>query len=323
MGKTNFYRYNFKNGNRNGEIKGMYEAVVTGSGPAGLSAALYLKRAGKNVIVIEKEYEGTGQITQSICVDNYLGVPSVSGETLGARFRQQVLDAGVLFLEDEVERIFYRDRWLLCLSSGKTIETETILYAAGAVPKTLGVQGETEFLGKGISYCAYCDGSLYAGKEAAVIGGGDTALDDALYLSELCRKVYLIHRRAEFRGNGAVLEILKKRQNVEIITEASVRRAEGHKKLEAIVLDNGRKLYVSGLFVAVGSIPASDMIKAYVQRDTNGYVIAGEDGITEAPGLFVAGDVRTKKLRQVITAASDGANAAASAINYLKCGRKG
>lgn len=301
----------------------MFESVVIGSGPAGLSAALYLKRAGKNVIVIEKEYEGTGQIMQSICVENYLGLPSVSGETLGERFRQHVLDTGVLFLEDEVQKILYNGNiWNLSLSSGKSIEAETILYAAGTVPKTLGIPGEREYLGRGISYYAYCDGSLYGGKEAAVIGGGDTALDDALYLSELCRKVYLIHRRAEFRGNEATLEILKKRENVEIITESSVKRAEGHKKLEMIFLDNGRELSVSGLFVAVGSIPASDMIKDYVERDLNGYVIAKEDGITVAPGLFVAGDVRTKKLRQVITAASDGANAAASAINYLKYGRE-
>lgn len=300
----------------------MYESVVIGSGPAGLSAALYLKRAGKNIIVIEKEYEGMGQAAQSIRVDNYLGIPSVSGQTLGERFRQHVLDTGVLFLEDEVVRILHQDRWILFLSSGKTIETETILYAAGAVPRTLGIQGEKEFLGKGISYCAYCDGSLYKGKETAVIGGGDTALDDALYLSDLCRKVYLIHRRAEFRGNEAVLEILQKRDNVEIIREASVRKAEGKKRLEEIFLDNRRKLSVSGLFVAVGSIPASDMIKDYVQRDTNGYVIAGENGITGVPGLFVAGDVRTKELRQVITAASDGANAAASALHYLKYGRK-
>lgn len=301
----------------------MYEAVVIGSGPAGLSAALYLKRAGKNVIVIEKEYEGMGQIMQSICVDNYLGIPSVSGEILGEKFRQHVLDAGVLILEDEVEKILYGGNiWDISLLSGKNIETETIVYAAGAVPKTLGIPGEKEYLGRGISYCAYCDGSLYEGKKVAVIGGGDTALDDALYLSELCRKIYLIHRRAEFRGNEATLEILKRRENVEIITEASVRRAEGQKKLEEIVLDNGEKLSVSGLFVAVGSIPASDRIKDYVERDLNGYVIAKEDGITVAPGLFVAGDIRTKKLRQVITAVSDGANAAASAIDYLKYGRK-
>ena len=154
-----------------------------------------------------------------------------------------------------------------------------------------------------------------------MIGGGDTALDDALYLSELCRKVYLIHRRTEFRVNEATLEILKNRENVGIITEASVIKAKGQKKLEEIVLDNGEKLCVSGLFVAIGSIPASDVIKDYVERDLDGYVYAQEDGITIAPGLFVAGDVRMKKLRQVITAVSDGANAAASAIDYLKYGR--
>lgn len=319
MGKTEFTFYNFKISSSMERSEEMYETVVMGSGPAGLSAALYLKRAGKNVIVIEKEYEGTGQIMQSICVDNYLGIPSVSGETLGERFRQHVLDAGVIFLEDEAEKILYDGKnWYIRLLSGKNIETETILYAAGAVPKTLGIPGEKEFLGRGISYCAYCDGSLYRGKEVAVIGGGDTALDDALYLSGLCRKVSLIHRRTEFRGNGTTLEILKKRENVEIITEASVIKAEGQKKLEEIVLDNGEKLSVSGLFVAIGSMPVSDAIKGHVERDLDGYVYAQEDGITIAPGLFVAGDVRKKKLRQVITAVSDGANAAASAMDYLK-----
>lgn len=300
----------------------MYEAVVIGSGPAGLNAALYLKRAGKNVLVIEKEYEGTGQIAQSICVKNYLGFSSVSGEELGESFRQHAMSAGVLFLEDEVIEIIHKDIWTVCLLSGRRVETETIIYTAGTTPKVLGIQGEKEYLGKGISYCAYCDGSLYEGKDVAVIGGGDTALDEALYLSGLCRKVYLIHRRAEFKGNEAAVEILRERSNVEIITEASVKRAGGQKKLEEILLDDERKITVSGLFVAIGSVPMSDIIKAYVRRDKNGYVVAEEDGITQAPGLFVAGDVRTKKLRQVITAASDGANAAASAINYLKCGRK-
>lgn len=301
----------------------MYEAVVIGSGPAGMSAALYMKRAGKNVLVIEKEYEGTGQIAQSIRVENYLGFRSVSGEALGECFRQHALDAGVLFLEDEAREITHGDMWRIRLLSGKTLETKTILYAAGTVPRTLGIQGEKEYLGKGISYCAYCDGALYKGKEVAVIGGGDTALDDALYLSDICSKVYLIHRRAEFKGNEASVEILGERDNVEIITGASARKADGQRKLEEILLDNGRKLCISGLFIAIGSFPVSDMIADYVQRDENGYVMAEEDGITMAPGLFVAGDVRTKALRQVVTAVSDGANAAASAINYLKfCGKK-
>lgn len=179
-----------------------------------------------------------------------------------------------------------------------------------------------KYQGKGISYCAYCDGSLYKEKDTAVIGGGDTALDDALYLSDLCRKVYLIHRRNEFRGNNATVELLRKRKNVEFILGSSVQEVLGQRKLEEIQLTNGRKFNISGLFVAVGSTPVSDLIKDYVQRDEKGYVIAGEDGITSSPGLFVAGDVRTKKLRQVITAVSDGANAAVSAIQYLKFSEK-
>lgn len=202
----------------------MYEAVVIGSGPAGLSAALYMKRAGKQVLVIEKEYEGTGQIAQSICVENYLGFRSVSGEALGERFRQHVLEAGVSFLEDEAREVTHGDMWGIRLLSGKTIETKTILYAAGAIPRKLGIPGEKEYLGKGISHCAYCDGSLYKGKEAAVIGGGDTALDDAIYLSGICRKVYLIHRRIEFRGNEASVQLLRERDNVEIIMGASVKK---------------------------------------------------------------------------------------------------
>lgn len=300
----------------------MYETVVIGSGPAGLSAALYLKRAGKNVIVIEKEYEGTGQIAQSICVENYLGLNTLSGEELGERFRQHVLSEDVPIIEDEVTEIVHKDTWRIILASGKSIETQTLVYAAGAVPRELEISGEKEYQGKGVSYCAYCDGSLYKGKDTAVIGGGDTALDDALYLSDICRKVYLIHRRSEFRGNHAAVEILKKRENVEISLGSSVRQVTGGNKLEELLLDNGRKIHISGLFAAVGSVPVSELVKDYAERDENGYVIAGEDGITSAPGLFAAGDVRTKKLRQVITAVSDGANAAVSAINYLKYCRK-
>ena len=300
----------------------MYETVVIGSGPAGLSAVLYLKRAGKDVIVIEKEYEGAGQIARSIRVENYLGIQALSGEELGERFRQHVLSENIPILEDEVTDIIQKEIWLVYLSSGRKLETKTLIYAAGMVPGELGIPGEKAYQGKGISYCAYCDGSLYKGKDTAVIGGGDTALDDALYLSDLCRKVYLIHRRDEFRGNNATVELLKKRKNVEFILEASVKEVYGQRTLEEISLDDGRKISINGLFVAIGSFPVSDIIKSYVQTDENGYVTAGEDGITSSPGLFVAGDVRTKKLRQVITAVSDGANAAVSAIQYLKFDKK-
>lgn len=268
-------------------------------------------------MIIEKEYEGTGQIAQSICVENYPGFASITGEELGETFRQHVLSLDVLFLEDEVKTIIQKDSWILVLASGNILEAASVIYAAGAVPLKLGIEGEETYQGRGISYCAYCDGSLYKNKDVAVVGGDDTALDDALYLSGICRKVYLIHRRAEFRGAASTAERLRRRENVEILMETNVEKAAGNRKLEEIVLDNGRKLEVSGMFIAIGSHPETEIIKSYVSRDAKGYVKAGEDGITDAPGLFAAGDIRTKKLRQVITAAADGANAAASAVDYL------
>lgn len=295
----------------------MYDSIIAGSGPAGLNAALYLKRAGKNIIVIEKEYEGSGQIAKSICVENYLGIPSLSGDELGERFRQHVLSTGVQIREEEVTRITKKDFWEIGLSSGETLQAKTVIYATGMLPVMLGVPGESTFEGRGVSFCAYCDGPLYQDKEVAVVGGGDTALDDALYLSGVCRKVYLIHRRDKFRGNSATAELLKEKPNVEFILNASVQEVHGEKKLESILLNDGRNIRISGLFVAIGATPESELIREYTALDENGYVIAGEDGVTVTPGLFVAGDIRTKQLRQVITAVSDGANAAASAIQYL------
>ncbi|MDO4492146.1 MAG: FAD-dependent oxidoreductase [Lachnospiraceae bacterium] len=301
----------------------MYEAIVIGSGPAGLSAALYLKRAGKKVILIEKEYEGTGQIARSICVDNYLGFRNISGEELGDQFRQHVLEEQVEILEDEVTKLVGDEYWIVKLESGNQLETKTLIYATGAEPRQLSVPGEQQYLGRGVSYCAYCDGSLYKGKDVAVVGGGDTALDDALYLSDLCNKVYLIHRREEFRGNAAVLDSIRSRENIELLLNTMVSEVKGDKKTEAILLHDGRSISVNGMFVAIGSKPATELIKSYVSVDENGYVLAGEDGITSAPGLFVAGDLRAKALRQVVTAVSDGANAAVSAIQYLKTDKRG
>lgn len=295
----------------------MYDVVVVGSGPAGLSAALYLKRAGKNVLIIEKEYEGTGQLAGSICVENYLGIPSVRGDLLGEKFRQHVIDAQVPFLEEEVAEIFCEDEWRLLFVSGEKVAAKAVLYATGAVPKKLGIPEEENYQGRGISYCAYCDGSLYKKKDVAVVGGGDTALDDAFYLSGICRKVYLIHRRKEFRGMASTIEKIKKRSNVEIMRETQVQHVRGQNKIEEIQLDRGADRKVSGLFIAIGSRPETDMIKTYAERDFAGYVVAGEDCRTKTPGLFVAGDIRAKKLRQVITAVSDGANAAASAVDFL------
>lgn len=297
----------------------MKDLAVIGSGPAGLSAALYAKRANLDVIIIEKEYLGTGQIAESTRVDNYLGLCGISGFDLGEKFRHDAESFGAEFLEGEAISLEQKNGvWITTLQSGDVIEAKTVIYAAGATHKRLNVSGEEKFIGKGVSYCAICDGALYSGKTAAVIGGGDTALDDALYLSDIAKKVYLIHRRNEFRGSKkSVLKIMS-RENIEIITSANVTEIAGENRISSIMLDNGHRLFLDGVFIAAGMTPASELVQNIVDLDENGYIKADETGITKAAGLFCAGDIRVKKLRQVITAASDGANAAASATEYLK-----
>ena len=313
----------------------MYDSIVIGSGPAGLSAAVYAKRANVSVAVVEKEYEGTGQIAESENVNNYLGLPNSNGYELGEKFREHALSLEVPFLEKEVVQIVplgtVKDRVYEITFDDDTKElAKTVIYAAGAYPRKANIKGEAEYAGKGVSYCAICDGAFYKGKTAAVLGGGDTALDDALYLSDICEKVYLVHRRDSFRGAQSTVELLKQKENVELVLNEAVTEIYGEKKPTGIKLKSGRTLAVDGVFVAYGSVPQSELIKNLVQLDERGYVVAGEDGITYAatkngdhdrsvqPGLYVAGDVRTKTLRQVVTAVSDGANAATTAAEYLR-----
>lgn len=297
----------------------MRDLVIIGSGPAGLSAALYAKRANLDVIVIEKEFLGTGQIAESACVDNYIGLCGISGYDLGEKFRHDAEKFGAEFREGTVTHLERKnDVWITELDGGEVIESKTVIYAAGAAHRKLNIPGEERFIGKGVSFCAVCDGALYQGKTAAVIGGGDTALDDALYLSDIAEKVYLIHRRNEFRGSAKSVLKIKSRENIEIVTPANVTEIAGDNRVRSVKLDNGRELILDGVFVAIGMTPATDLVKSLVEPDSGGYIQADETGITNAPGLFAAGDVRTKKLRQVVTAVSDGANAAISAIEYLK-----
>lgn len=214
------------------------------------------------------------------------------------------------------------------MDDGENIKSKTIIYAAGAYPRRADVPGEEEYTGKGVSYCAICDGAFYKDKTVTVLGGGDTALDDALYLSDICKKVYLIHRRNEFRGAQSTVEKLKEKDNVEFVLSDSVVEIKGDKKLDSVKLASGKELAVDGIFIAYGSVPQTALVKDIVQLDDKGYIVAGEDGFTNSAdngdclmGFFAAGDVRTKKLRQVVTAVSDGANAATSAAEYLmkKC----
>lgn len=297
----------------------MVDIIIVGSGPAGMSAAVYGKRAGLSVLVIEKVYYGTGQVAESSHVDNYLGIPGINGYELGEKFRSHAEGLGVEFKDGEVIRFEKaEDRWYVHLKNGETLESKTVVYAAGAAHRHLGVPGEEELSGKGVSYCATCDGAFFKGKDVAVVGGGNTAMDDAIYLSDICNKVYLVHRRDVFRGDATTLTKLKETENIELVVPAKVQEVKGEQVVTALQLEDGRSLEVSGVFVAVGMQPATDQLQGVVLLDDNGYIIADETGKTSAAGFFAAGDVRTKELRQIITAVADGANAATSAEKYIR-----
>ena len=302
----------------------MLDAIIIGSGPAGLAAAIYGKRANLNIAVVEKEYEGTGQIAESSCVDNYLGLPGINGYDLGEQFRNHAVDFGVDFIEHEVVAIEKQPGgWKLAFEDGSSKEARTVIYAAGAQPRKADVPGEDRYIGKGVSYCAICDGAFYKGKTVAVLGGGDTAVDEALYLSDLCEKVYLIHRRTEFRGAAQRVEQARKKANIEFVLGETVKEFVGGEKLTAVRLNSGTSIEVNGVFVAYGSKPQTELLRGFVALDDSGYVVANEDGRTSQEGFFVAGDVRTKTLRQVVTAVSDGANAITSVAEYIKIGAIG
>ena len=243
----------------------------------------------------------------------------MNGYDLGEKFRDHAVQLGVEFKNGEAEHFeAFEDGWKIQLKSGEVLETRTVIYAAGAIHRHLGIPGEQDYTGKGVSYCATCDGAFYRGKNVAVIGGGDTALDDALLLSDMCNKVYLIHRRNEFRGSASTVERLQAKENVEFVLETKPSAIIGTDMVERLELEDGRTLEVDGVFVAVGMVPMTNPVKDVVELDTNGYIVADETGKTAVNGFFVAGDIRTKGLRQVVTAVSDGANAATSAEQYIR-----
>lgn len=299
----------------------MYDTIIIGSGPAGLSAVVYAKRARLNVIVVEKEYMGTGQIAESERVDNYLGLYGESGFDLGDKFREHAVSLGAEFYEGEVVKIVPENNtYKVVFSDDKILESKTIIYATGANPRKLNIKGEDEFTGRGVSYCAVCDGAFYKDKTVAVVGGGDTALQDAVLLSKTAKTVYLIHRRDEFRANKILQNTVKNTPNIKPVLSAVPLEIIGDKKVSVIrVLQNDTEklLDVDGVFVAVGTTPNSYLLEGIAEFDSNKYVVANEDGLTSAKGIFVAGDVRTKQLRQVVTAVSDGANCVESVEKYI------
>ena len=306
----------------------MRDLVIIGSGPAGLSAAVYAKRAKLDVVVIEKAGYSGGQIVSTEQVDNYLGLPETDGFTLGSKFREHADMLETEFIDAEVTKIEEiadtegKKVYKVMLDEGEAIETKTIIAATGASHRKLGAEGEKEFTGTGVSYCATCDGAFFKKKITAVVGGGDVALEDALYLSSLCEKVYLIHRRDEFRAAVNIQQKVKETSNIELLTFYEIKEIKGYKKVSSIKLVQNKtgeekELEVSGVFVAVGMEPVTDIFKEHVELDKTGYIKAGEDCKTSTDGIFAAGDIRTKPLRQVVTAVADGATAVQSVERYL------
>lgn len=297
----------------------MYDIIIIGSGPAGLTSAIYARRAQLSAVVVEKDYMSTGQISVSECVDNYPGLPGISGFDLGEKFRSHAQDLGAEFLQANVTKI-ERDgnNWRLIFSNGKSQSARTVIYAAGTSYRKLGIPGCEK---RRVSYCAVCDGAFYRGKTVAVIGGGDTALGDAIYLSKLVDTVYLVHRRNEFRANKSLQKRISESSNIKPIMNAILSEITGNEKADGIIFTQDsetKRLPVDGIFSAIGSVPNSQLLNGICEMDANGYIIAGEDCITSAPAIFAAGDVRTTPLRQVITAAADGANAAISAERFIE-----
>lgn len=300
----------------------IYDVIILGSGPAGLSAAIYAQRARLSTLVIEGKPLSGGQILDTYEVDNYPGLPGLSGFEMGQKFRTHADQLGAAFETATVETVRLNGNIREVVTDKGIFEGKSVILATGAKHRKLNVPGEEALTGMGVSYCATCDGAFFKGRTVAVAGGGDVALEDALFLARGCEKVYLIHRRDELRGAKVLQEKVFQTENIEVIWNSTVTAINGTDMVESITLHNkiegtDRELEVQGIFIAVGIEPNSGAVNDIVAQDAQGYIVAGEDTRTSVDGIFAAGDVRTKQLRQVITAASDGANAITSVENYL------
>lgn len=328
-----------------------YDLVIIGSGPAGLAAAIYAQRARLNTLVLEKEMMSGGQVLNTYEVDNYPGLPGVNGFDLGMKLRQHAEQLEARFAEDEVQQVTLvseetaaemtesgelqaaelqsaemqdartQSSWKYIRGKKADYLTRTVIIATGAAHRKLGVPGEEELAGRGISYCATCDGAFFKKKTVAVVGGGDVALEDAIFLARMCRQVYLIHRRDELRGAKILQDKLFTLDNVTVIWDSVVEEIQGTDRVSGVSVRNRRteevtRLEVDGVFIAVGITPNSHAFEDLLELD-QGYIRADENGNTGIPGVYAAGDVRAKQLRQIVTAVADGANAVTSAEHYL------
>lgn len=299
----------------------MYDLIIIGSGPAGLSAAIYAERAHLKTKIIEKEMMSGGQVVTTYEVDNYPGIPGVSGFDLAEKMRAHAEELGAKFVSEEVIDIDISNKIKKVVTDQETYETKTIIVATGAKYANLNVEGEKEFAGKGVSYCATCDGAFFRDKTVAVVGGGDVAIEDAIFLSRVAKKVYVIHRRDELRGSKSLQATMFACENVEMVWDSEVMKIEGTNQVEKVKVWNKKlkeekEILIDGIFIAVGIHPITELLKGKVEME-DGYVIADETCITSVAGVFVAGDARKKPLRQIVTAVADGANAVTFVERYL------
>lgn len=299
----------------------MYDIVIIGAGTAGLSAAIYGCRAGKNVLLLEEKNYG-GQIINTPEIENYPGIKNISGFEFATNLFEQAKALGAEIIYERAEKIIDKEEIKVVVTPSGEYECKSVIIATGAKNRPLGLEKEKELTGAGISYCATCDGAFFRGKDVAVVGGGNTALEDAAFLSNYCNKVYVIHRRDKLRGEESLSDRLKEKDNVEFILESRVVKLNGEGMLESVEVENVKtkeikNLAIRGLFVAIGQMPDNEAFAELVEVDSSGYVCAAEDCKTRAKGIFTAGDCRTKSVRQLATAAADGAVAGLSACEYI------
>lgn len=285
----------------------MRKCVIIGAGPAGMNAALYLKRAGIEPIIIEKAVPG-GEMLKTDKIENYLGFESISGGELALKMSIQLKDLGVNIIRDKVIKVRYDDKFIVECEKEQYV-SDYVIVATGRTPRKLGLRGEEELTGKGISYCAVCDGAFYRGREVAVIGGGDAALTEALYLADLCSKVYVVVRH-NLRASDVLQNRVKAKENIIVLKNVNVNELKYDDKLSNVILDDGKTLSVSGMFIAIGGMPELSFLNEIDLEMKNGYILTNDKMESNIKGLYAVGDVRYKDYYQIVTAVSDGAVAA-------------
>lgn len=300
----------------------LYDVTILGAGPAGISAAIYAARAGLKTLWLDKQFAVGGQMINTYEVDNYPGIPRISGMDLGEKMAAHAEKLGMVPVRENVRSLENAGEEKIIRTKKHEYRSRTVIIACGAFHKKLEIPGEEELAGMGVSYCATCDGAFFKDRITVVVGGGNTAVEDAIFLARICKKVYLIHRRDSLRADKILCDRLAECENVEMIWDTVPVEIRGEQQVSGIVIRNKktgqeRLLETDGVFAAIGILPDSEKFRNFVQLDENGYISAGEDGVTGTPGVFAAGDIRTKALRQVVTAVSDGANAVLSVQKYL------